>query len=1193
MPTNYEALHKSRDPNAELTRVVRLLSDMYGDPTRFILELLQNAEDAVGNRPDGWQGERCITYRVSTDGVEVVHFGRPFNEADVRGIVIAIASTKNRRDSAGNENPNPIGTHGVGFKSVFKITDRPEIHSGDEHFAIEGIKPVGISPDPDYDQERTIFRLPFNDRDQESNAVIVDRLSDLELKTLLFLQHIDSIAWQATDGRRGRLCRETERLDENVRKVSLIQEGANGQIESCERWLVFSRPVENDGRHVGYVEIAFLLSEQDQDNESIQPLADSPLTVFFPTIVPTELGFLIQGPYRTIPNRENAPPADDWNQKLMAETAMLIPDVMQWLKDHRLLDAQTLDRFPIHGFHEEHERYGPLFAATKAALESRALLPCTDGSYQRATETRLGSTDAMRRLISPQQLAELYGQSGNLFWVDGRITDVRFQGLRRYIRDELGVDDVTPGRLIPLLRSGRAFLETQSDEWICQLYVFLGQQTDLHDRLGDVPILRLEDGRHVAPERELSVFLPGKVAHGSSIIRKDVCGTAAALVFLKALGLRERDLVDEVIEGILPKYDTESPDAAGYDEDMRLIVEAYANVTASRKDEFVEQLSGVRFVKTIDACDGTNRYSQPSEVFLADDEQKKLFSGVPGVQFLDDAHECLRNPSIHDLLIECDAVQSSDMDRVVIGHVLPKYSGGVISIDAVTYTRDIQRIVTAYQATPNERLLSFRNRLNGARFVKVIDTGSGEQSWGTPGSMYLATEQLRELFAGVKGVLLVDFNQSSLRGKSATNLLAACGASSVLRKLPQNTEFTWIEKLEMREKAGCVDVSYSGRVQDHTLSGLDALLRVLPDLDVKERLGKSKLLWEALCELEAVEGSAAFSGEYRWFYYHSRSARFDADFVRKLNDTAWVPDADGELRQPRSVRFDMLGWPTNEIVETKIRFQPPVVQELAREAGIDEEVLDWAQNATPDDLSEFKEWRESRKRNEPDSQSSGGNDFAPTPPVQTDKQDGSNGSYTTYKGGGTGVGSNANGNGGETGSGNHTSSGGGFSSTGNGSGNHSSGSGGTRQFYSYVGVHHADETDTNSPEHAARMALEETAIRFILEQEPAWQRTDTNNPGFDLYQVDANGITIRWCEVKAMSGAFDSHPVGMSKRQFEEAQLRGEAYWLYVVEDAATDAPRIVPIQDPAGQARTFTFDKGWRDVAAEQDTNESIRSHT
>ena len=52
------------------------------------------------------------------------------------------------------------------------------------------------------------------------------------------------------------------------------------------------------------------------------------------------------------------------------------------------------------------------------------------------------------------------------------------------------------------------------------------------------------------------------------------------------------------------------------------------------------------------------------------------------------------------------------------------------------------------------------------------------------------------------------------------------------------------------------------------------------------------------------------------------------------------------------------------------------------------------------------------------------------------------------------------------------------------------------------------------------------------------------------------------------------------------AQENGAAYWLYVVENASTDSPNIVKIQDPAGQARTFTFDHGWRQVAVVDDSD-------
>jgi hypothetical protein len=65
-----------------------------------------------------------------------------------------------------------------------------------------------------------------------------------------------------------------------------------------------------------------------------------------------------------------------------------------------------------------------------------------------------------------------------------------------------------------------------------------------------------------------------------------------------------------------------------------------------------------------------------------------------------------------------------------------------------------------------------------------------------------------------------------------------------------------------------------------------------------------------------------------------------------------------------------------------------------------------------------------------------------------------------------------------------------------------------------------------------------------------------------------------------MTVGLDDRPVGLSRTQFDCAREHGSAYWLYAVEHAGTENPRIVRIQDPAGKARTFTFDHGWLDVA-------------
>ena len=81
----------------------------------------------------------------------------------------------------------------------------------------------------------------------------------------------------------------------------------------------------------------------------------------------------------------------------------------------------------------------------------------------------------------------------------------------------------------------------------------------------------------------------------------------------------------------------------------------------------------------------------------------------------------------------------------------------------------------------------------------------------------------------------------------------------------------------------------------------------------------------------------------------------------------------------------------------------------------------------------------------------------------------------------------------------------------------------------------------------------------------------------------------RWCEVKAMTCSLTDRPVGLSRTQFDCAREHGDSYWLYVVEQAGTDSARIVRIQDPAGNAHTFTFDHGWLDIA-ELDSEEELR---
>ena len=65
----------------------RILVDQYSDRTHFIYELIQNAEDA---------GATYLTFNLYPDRLVLCHNGKPFTEADIRGIC-GIRSTKDER----------------------------------------------------------------------------------------------------------------------------------------------------------------------------------------------------------------------------------------------------------------------------------------------------------------------------------------------------------------------------------------------------------------------------------------------------------------------------------------------------------------------------------------------------------------------------------------------------------------------------------------------------------------------------------------------------------------------------------------------------------------------------------------------------------------------------------------------------------------------------------------------------------------------------------------------------------------------------------------------------------------------------------------------------------------------------------------------------------------------------------------
>lgn len=1090
MPSNYEEISQDNEKRygTEIGRIGQmLLADRYDDRTHFIFELLQNAEDALKRRGD-WNGPRHVNFKLEPGRVTLSHFGRPFDGDDVRGICGIAESTKDA---------SSIGRFGIGFKSVYTFTDCPEIHSGDEDFVIHHyVLPTGANLVSRQDNETAIV-LPLKTSDKTAEREIADGFKRLGPGALLFLREIEEINWSGLNGETGAYLRSPpEPLGPNVHRVTLVGE-ATGQEEVDQNWLVFHRNVTTfGGDAAGKVEVAFQVQPDDDEvaGWAISPVSTSPLVVFFPTALETNLGFLVQGPFKTTPSRDNIPRQDLWNRHLVEQTGELLVDALRWMRDEKIMSVAVLRCLPLdEEKFPEGSMFEPLYEEVRRALTEEPLLPAFDGSYVSAACAKLGRTKELRALFSSEQLSQLFDQE-DLVWLSGDITPDRAQSIRDYVVYQLDVDEVTPDAIVQ--RLSQTFLEEQSDEWIARLYEFLNSQQALKKRLVGEPLVRLADGRHVAAQvnGEPQAFLPSHVETGFPTVCPAVCANPEARSFLISLGLTEPDLIDDVVINILRKY-----------------------------------------------------------------------------------------------------------------------RGETVEADGAEYAQDISRIVTAFKSESSTE--GQKNKLKAAlcesSFVMVVDPGDDKGYVAKPGDVYVATDRLTKLYAGVSGVLLVDAAYSCLRGEDVRELLEACGALRYPRPVRANDAMSSDERREVRRKAGHENSSgYSDHIVDWTLSGVDELFEHLASLSPQERRERARLLWDSLADLEDRRGHRVFEGSYSWSHHGKYETTFPSAFVRRLNSFPWVPDADGDLHRPHLVVFDSLGWKSNPFLLDQIKFKPAIIDQLAQETGIDPAALDLLRTCGITSVEELRarlgivddvdpEDEPPGDNGNPEADPTGpsdvyddatdlyGDDMPEIPPGSYDPEGGDSSTSSGGTSAGRKPGSNAAGNTGSnrggagTGSGKSSGQGSSGGRGGDARGDSKKG-GGMKPFISYVGTHPDDkENDPDGLDHADRMKVEEQAIIRLLQHEPALQRTPEGNPGFDLFEADRSGRPIRWVEIKSMTGGLDSRPVCLSRAQFEMAWAKRADYWLYVVE-YATDpaAARVQKIQDPAGRARSYTFDRGWCEVA-------------
>jgi len=159
----------------------------------FLMEFIQNADDV---------GSSSILIEIKDGLINVLNNGRVFSQSDVDSICRVGMSSKTAKDY--------IGYLGVGFKSVFLISDSPEIYSGEYRFKFDknywikqGFNPNVIpwqiiplwieTPIDLHSPYTTLFRIPLVNKEILKNLEKETTSDYLNNRIILFLRNLKNI----------------------------------------------------------------------------------------------------------------------------------------------------------------------------------------------------------------------------------------------------------------------------------------------------------------------------------------------------------------------------------------------------------------------------------------------------------------------------------------------------------------------------------------------------------------------------------------------------------------------------------------------------------------------------------------------------------------------------------------------------------------------------------------------------------------------------------------------------------------------------------------------------------------------------------------------------------------------------------------------------------------------------------------
>ena len=522
---------QNQDRDGMLRRSLERIIQLYTDKSHFVYELLQNAEDA------GATGIRFVQY---SDRLEVMHDGKSFTTENLQGLCDIGQSDK-------VNDLNQIGEFGVGFKSVFGICETVRLYSSPRKkelaenchpFAVEikdFTKPVDVPAVDVPAGYTTLFVFPYSVGFQFSgfknlaalNEAITKRLKNLGVTTLLFMRHLELIEYEIKipgKDASGEYLLDAEPVNDHCTRVSAIESEDDKTDESLS-FIKFSMPIDSKVS-TRTIDVAFTVATDKEGKTTFQKAKNPYISVYFPTETESKLDFIVQGPFRTTPNRSSVPADEEENEALAEQTAKLLRQSVLELRDMGLLDLSLIRILPLdEDDFDVYPLFYPLYEEMRELFSSERVLPVKDGKgYTKAANAVIARSREIAELLPSELISELINGKRHYEWLPVSLTETGpYKDVLSYFSSILGIEVIRPEDLRSYFNDNHSFLENRDNDWLVRLYKLYETVPNIfsesnYRNILDAVIVRTASNRIVAPYRKSqssylpNVFLPSKKA---------------------------------------------------------------------------------------------------------------------------------------------------------------------------------------------------------------------------------------------------------------------------------------------------------------------------------------------------------------------------------------------------------------------------------------------------------------------------------------------------------------------------------------------------------------------------------------------------------------------------------------------------------------------------------------------------------